>query len=301
VADPTPLARWTALGGIPIRFRLGSYAVQFRGFGFIRPSQWKNEPHQHAFFEICYAYAGRGRFRMLGSEHQVRRGEVFIAKPGENHQIVSSEQERLGICFWSYTLTRDAGGGPDSEIDGLLRDFLESRQWVSSRVPGMRRTIELLIEEAVRAEAGNSAAINGLAAKLVLDTARAGVELRRAAPGQEPERGVVERARGFILDNLARPLAVGEIAAQVGLSERHLTRLFRRVTGRSPMGYLAQRRVEAASQLLVQGVPIKEVAARLGFSGVRYFTTVFRRAIGAPPAKFRARGGTTQVGNRRRP
>jgi AraC family L-rhamnose operon transcriptional activator RhaR len=299
-----PLARWTALNAVPVRFRLGSFAVQFVGFGFIPPKEWQNALHQHAFFEICYAFAGRGRFRMLGEEHAVRRGEVFIAKPGEEHRILSSARERLGICFWSYTLTPDAGGAggaPDADVDALLRDFLESRQWVSERVPGMRRTIELLVEEAVRGEAGNAAAINGLAAKLVLDTARAGVGQRQASPrtaGQAPERAAVERARGFILDNLARPLAVGEIAAQVGLSERHLTRLFRRATGRTPMGYLNQRRVEAAGQLLVQGVPIKEVASRLGFSGVRYFTTVFRRATGAPPAKFRARGWTTQVRKR---
>jgi AraC family L-rhamnose operon transcriptional activator RhaR len=296
VRSRPPIEAWGELNrAAPVRFTLGSYTAEIQSFGFIPPKPWRNWLHAHTFFEICYAFAGRGRFRMLGVDYPLERGQVFIAKPNEEHEIIADRRDPLGIWFWSFTLV--PGGGPgEAAVDRLLRDFIDSQAWVSARAPGMQHTCELLIEEALRREPGHVAAIGGLCAKLVLDTARAAVGPLpgEAAPAraEPPERVLVERARRYILDNLGRPLALHDIAAQTGLSERHLTRLFRRATGASPMAYLAAQRIEAAGQLLLRGVAIKDIAARLGYGDVRYFTTVFRRATGLPPARYRANNGT---------
>ncbi|MBA2479617.1 MAG: helix-turn-helix domain-containing protein, partial [Planctomycetes bacterium] len=54
-----------------------------------------------------------------------------------------------------------------------------------------------------------------------------------------------------------------------------------------------QSRVDSAAQLLLDpSLAIKDIAKRVGFPDVRYFTTVFRRATGIPPAAFREKGGT---------
>jgi len=284
------------LNGIPVRLQLGSFAAEIHSWGYIPPSQWRNWLHTHTFFEICYAYAGRGTFRMQGQSMRVSAGDVFIAKPGEEHEIIGDRTHPLGIYFWSHTLVPGAAT-EDAVIDPLLRDFLDSRSWVSRRVPGMRHTLELLTEEAVRREPGYQAVIAGLARKLILDTARAAVGAARAGEsmpvvGQSAETALIERARRYLQDNLARAISLRDVAAQTGLSERHFSRLFRRVTGHSPMEYLTERRMEKAGQLLLSGMPIKQIAPKVGISDVRYFTTVFRQATGLPPALYRSQGGT---------
>jgi AraC-like DNA-binding protein len=294
--DP-PRDRFTELGRIPVRFELGSFAVEMIGWGFIGPSPWRNWLHAHTFYEICYAYAGRGRFRMLGVDRAVERGQVFIAKPREEHEIVSSRGSPLGIYFWSFTLVPTGRRTTDLAVDRVLQGLIDSRSWVSDRVPGMLRTLELLTEEATRGEAGNAQAITGLTRKLILDTARASVAPipadARDADGSPDGGALIEQARRYIADNLARGLSVRDIAAQVGLSERHFSRVFRQRTGSSPLAYLVESRVEAAAQLLLdRGLAIKDIAARVGFPDVRYFTTVFRRATGLPPAAYRQSGGT---------
>ena len=296
---PFARARSVECERLALKLRLGSFAVDNVHWGFIEPSPWRNWLHAHSYYEICYAFAGRGVFRMEGVEHPLRAGDVFIAKPREEHEIIADRRDPLGIYFWSYTLVADAAGGkPDDPVDRLLHAFADARRCVSDRVPGMERTLELLTEEVVRAEPGYTAVAEGLFRKLVLDTARAAVEAPQpgerppARPARDPD-GVVEAAKRYVRDNLARALTVRDLAAQVGVGERHFTRLFRRAAGVSPMDFVIDARVEAAEQLLLDpALPIKEVALRVGYPDVRYFTTVFRRRTGYPPATWRLGRGT---------
>ena len=169
-------SRFTDLGQLPIAVRIGSYNAQTLFWGFCEPKWWRNFLYTHSFFEVCYAYSGRGIFRMMGREYAVKAGDLFVAKPGEPHEIVSEHRKPLGIYFWAYTLIRGKStGGDSSAIDALLEAFLRSPRWVN-RARGMWQTLELLTEEVVRRLPGLPIAIDGLVTKLMLDTARAVVE-----------------------------------------------------------------------------------------------------------------------------
>ncbi len=295
--------QFTRLHAVPVRMRLGSYEATILGWGFMAPKPWRNQLHAHTFFEICYAFQGRGTFIMAGQELAVLAGEVFIAKPGEVHQIISDRQQPLGIYFWSYTLVPASVDPAAEAVDALLRDFIVSTTCISRRVPGMERTLLLLTEEAVRREPGHAAVTQGLTGKLILDTARAAVGGPRSGeappPSHQPaQEQLVASTRRYLEERLSESCSLAGLAAQAGVSERHLSRLFRRRCGQSPMAFLARRRVETAGQLLLGGMAIREVAKRVGYQDVRYFTTVFRRATGLPPARYRDQSGTRMVGVR---
>jgi transcriptional regulator GlxA family with amidase domain len=138
-----------------------------------------------------------------------------------------------------------------------------------------------------------------LTRKLVIDTARAVCDI--SLPAEEPQRRVdapdrlpVERAMRYMRDNLGRTLAASEVAKQVSVSERHLNRLFGKHLKKSLFEFLTQVRIESAAQLLLdKTLPIKDIAVRVGYPDVRYFTTVFRQLTGLTPAVYRMRGGTS--------
>lgn len=78
------------------------------------------------------------------------------------------------------------------------------------------------------------------------------------------------------------------LARTCGLSLIHLRRLFAAATGQTLHDYILQLRMTRARDLLAQiDVPIKEVAARLGYEDVYYFTKQFRKIVGVPPAAYR--------------
>lgn len=295
-----PPARFTDLGQLPITVHLGSYTAQALGWGFFEPRWWRNFLHTHSFFEICYAYAGRGTLQMRGNIYPVKAGDVFVAKPREPHEIISDRRQPLGIYFWSYTLIRGKPTeGKPSPIDALLEAFGRSTRWISRDVPGMKRTLELLTEEAVKRSTGFPLVIDGLVAKLLLDTARAVVDEPMLSEQVDPPaatqtEAAVRIACRYIRDNLARPIGVRDIAAQVHFSERHLERLFHQARDMSIMDYVTRERMEAAGQLLLdQQAPVKKVATAVGYPDVRYFTTLFRKRHGVTPAVFRKERGTT--------
>jgi AraC family transcriptional regulator of adaptative response / DNA-3-methyladenine glycosylase II len=76
------------------------------------------------------------------------------------------------------------------------------------------------------------------------------------------------------------------LCAQIGLSERHLRRLFAEGLGISPKDWLRQQRMVMARPMLRSGMPVKEAAFELGFATSRMFSRDFVEFYGVPPSVF---------------
>jgi AraC-like DNA-binding protein len=296
-----PRHRFTDLHALSLRLQLSHWQSEILGWGYFEPEWWRNYLHIHSFFEVCYVYQGRGLFHICDRDYNVQAGDVFVAKPGEPHEIISSEDDPLGIYFWSYTLLPDDNAAQEaSETDILLRTFLTSDQWVSQHTPAMERTLELLTEEIVRREVGYDQVIPALVTKLLLDTARAVTHIEAPPqtdkPVYNPGNALVQEMLRYLHDNYTRPLLLRDVAAQVHLSQRHTNRLFHRAMGTSIRQYLTTFRLEVAAQLLLnRSLSITEIAEATGFNDVRYFTTLFHRRMGLTPSRFRQKRGTHRL------
>jgi AraC family transcriptional regulator of adaptative response / DNA-3-methyladenine glycosylase II len=90
------------------------------------------------------------------------------------------------------------------------------------------------------------------------------------------------------LNQLAREgdYQVSSLCARIGVSERHLRRVFEEGIGISPKEWLRQERMVAARNLLRCGSPIKEVAIDLGFSTSKMFSRDFLSFYGVRPTDF---------------
>ncbi len=100
----------------------------------------------------------------------------------------------------------------------------------------------------------------------------------------------LRRATEWLEAHLADEARLSDLAAAVGLSERHLCTAFRASTGRPPHRWLQERRVERAKELLevTPARSVTEVALACGFTSSAHFATVFRKATGQTPSAWRA-------------
>jgi AraC-like DNA-binding protein/quercetin dioxygenase-like cupin family protein len=292
----TPRQRFLDLNAVPIALSLGGFNADILHWGFIANEWWRNYLHVHSFFEICYAFAGRGEFRICNEVYEVKAGDVFVAKPDEPHEIIADKKEPLEIYFWSYTLHSPAKRQTNSsDIDTLLRAFLGTKRRVQHDMIQMEKTLELLTHEMMNREVGYSQVIQGLAAKLLLDTARSVTNIH--LPSVQTSRSAGEAAVGLMMrylqDNYDRPISVQDVAAQVHLSERHARRLFVEATGATMKQFLTSLRLDVAKQrLLGEETRISDIAFEVGFNDVRHFSTMFRNVVGVTPSEFREKGGT---------
>jgi AraC-like DNA-binding protein len=111
--------------------------------------------------------------------------------------------------------------------------------------------------------------------------------------GTTPRRSsLVEEALtklGQAIDaSLAKPMLIGELAADVGLSAEYVARLFVRRYGMTLQHYLLLRRVELARHLVVSSdLLISEIGRRVGMPDPQYFNKQFRRVVGQSPLAYR--------------
>lgn len=108
------------------------------------------------------------------------------------------------------------------------------------------------------------------------------------AAAQPQVQSRVGEAVASILAQPGAPHSIAALAAQVGMSRATFIRHFAKLTGANPMAFVAQARLDHATELLrTTTLPVKLVAARSGFADRSHFSRAFRRAHGCDPSQFR--------------
>jgi AraC family transcriptional regulator of adaptative response / DNA-3-methyladenine glycosylase II len=112
-----------------------------------------------------------------------------------------------------------------------------------------------------------------------------------AAPGTPAWTGtsaVVSRALRLIEDGALNEAGVERLAERLGLTDRHLRRLFLRHLGATPLQVALTRRAHAAKTLLDQtSLPCAVIASAAGFGSLRRFNGHVRRTYQRSPTEIR--------------
>ncbi|WP_410788372.1 helix-turn-helix domain-containing protein [Kribbella sp. C-35] len=294
LADVAAAERFVDLAGLLESCEVDGFRADFLSWGHYRPEYWRNYWHSHSFHEVCLAYSGEGRFNNGTTQYDVVPGSVFLARPGDVHEIESSRVAPLGIAFWGFTFR--PGSDERGWWSGLTRT---DGPVMSTRTGALPALITGLAAEAAAPVSGYSTVLGALGATLVMETARAfALDEDLAVEPVRRDRGplVVEAMQRHLRDNLSRPITVRDVAAVVHMSERHAERLFTQQTGASIMSTLRRLRLELSAQLLLDhSMSITEVARACGYSDVRPFSTAFKRKYGRTPGDHRRAGGTEFV------
>lgn len=102
------------------------------------------------------------------------------------------------------------------------------------------------------------------------------------------EQPRVVQAIELMLANVERPLPTPRIAAAVGVSDRHLERLFRQAFDKPPSRFYLELRLAEARRLLAESnEPIARVALLCGFSSASHLGRVFRELLDRTPGEVR--------------
>jgi AraC-like DNA-binding protein len=98
-----------------------------------------------------------------------------------------------------------------------------------------------------------------------------------------------------IRENLARRIAVEELAGIARLSVFQLSRAFRRERATTPYRLVLELRIEHAKDRLTAGATIAETAFHAGFADQSHLTRHFKRLTGMTPKAYSARRAGIQA------
>ena len=93
----------------------------------------------------------------------------------------------------------------------------------------------------------------------------------------------------YIAAHLAEPITLQQISRAVYLSPNYCNRIFRTHTGMSLSAYIIRLRTDEAVRMILDGMPLSDISAALGYKDYCYFSRQFKKTVGKSPAEFRRR------------
>lgn len=213
-----------------------------------------------------HLYAYEGELEVGGTVHRIKPGHVsLIPADTEIHFRYRGRSEHL------YIHARLPDRGATHEIP-VMQDAGPS-------VP----VLDGMLRQAISAAAQHPARANAEVWAVLWRMTQ--LRPRAAGPGHHP---AVAAALAYIEGRLPKPIAVPDVAAAVGLSHNHLTRLFHTATGSTVVAHVRRRRLERAAHLLREStLSIPAVAASVGIPDLQAFNKACRREFGRSPRALR--------------
>lgn len=259
--------------------------------------------------ELYYVNAAHPRYEMPFHWHMecelilVLRGQFLLSLDGETVELSAGDSAFVpeGIIH---------GGTPHDcvyecivfDMDRFLRDSTICRERYSAALgPGAHiqtrftsdtdagKLVDQLFEVMEKEQPGYEFITTGLLWQFI------GTVLQQHLYTKPPEGNHVntralqiKKVLRRIREDYAAPLTLQQLAKEAGLAPQYFCRVFRQVTGHTPIDYLNYYRIECAAELLCATADsITQIALSCGFNDLSYFIRLFRRYKGVSPGEFR--------------
>lgn len=262
-----------------IRFHLFDFG-EFEAPRRVGPACW-------AHFDLLWVHEGRLRLSVGGREVRLETAEgvlIYPDTPFDGETLVPVT--RASAQHFEMT-DPDAGGllEPYRRLRGRRRGCEVYRaQNPAAFDRDVQRAVALAHEPQTPMVHALHVAQMALILGTLYETRRAGGDLR---PGG---RARFRKLIPWLQQRLHEPVTLDEMAQRVDLSPSHFRALFRGAFGMAPGAYLIHLRMQEAARLLRQtGMPIKQVARRVGYEELANFYRAFKAAHGETPARYRRR------------
>ncbi|MFB9278588.1 helix-turn-helix domain-containing protein [Cohnella cellulosilytica] len=210
-----------------------------------------------------------------GVRTAVAQGSVVVCGPGQWIEAGGPSKAEQTMYFLDYETgcwDREATG---SSTNGNGEKESGAREYRLASGVRLAETIHRCWERPGPAER--------MRAQAVFHELLAGVaEKRERSDTEAPDLVKEEIDRRY-----GEELSIDTLADLSGVSRYHLMRSFKERYGRSIIEYMTEVRLMQAKRLMSEsGLPISEIAARVGFRSEPYFRTVFRKEVGITPGAY---------------
>lgn len=240
------------------------------------------------YYQVTYILNGKGTYHEVLTTGDVTKGSLILTPPDTAHQLNS--QQGLEVVYICFSLQSTS----HPYIQKLFNSVKTEQLYL---LPNKNRSAAILLWISLLKLAANVNTIylknniDSLAITLfwsILKDFEKDILSRSSKPVQSSASTLIYQAKVYIIENLSESITITDVANQLHLSERHLSRLFNQELGQPFTTYIRKERIRKAGILLSDSdIPIKDIAVQTGFSSIHYFTNVFSKEMDMPPGMFR--------------
>ena len=241
--------------------------------------KWNQYPHFHEnVYEITFYVQGSGFLNLPSASCPASEGTIAVVGPRIPH--FSEPAEGDGLAYYTLHLEECP-----SELYGVLTAFSP----FSFRTGQISRIVSLfqLISEHFSGKPGS--ALDRFSQYLC-------AAILQAAADSLPARIQVIETRSpqyaedillYLQEHVEQKTSMEDLSEFFSLSASHIFRIFSQTYHISPIHYLMVCRMrKARSYMNIQKMPVKEIAARLGFHNTNHFVSAFTTFFGTSPEHY---------------
>lgn len=222
------------------------------------------------------------------TDYEVNDGELLILKNGVHHFGKKKIQKGTKWIFVHFRISADCNASPfypDASplgaYDATAESILTLPKFLDSVSARFEKELKTFIEYAQSDDAYKKWFINQ---RLFLLLSSLAVNTQ----GFSNNLTLSDRICRYLSDNIGVPFSSENIEKQFYLSYKYMSHLFKKEKGVTMQQYHNSVRMDEACRLLCSTLmSIGEIADKLGFSDVLYFSRCFRNYTGKSPSAYR--------------
>lgn len=249
--------------------------------------------HWHLEYEIISVREGTLSLVLDETRVTAKAGDVVLLPEGTLH--VGEPHGCVYDCVvFSRELISERGNG--GTIRELFRRLPNNSVFSESEYPRLYSTVAELISlldgrADLQAPSEKRIALETAAVGLVYQffgyALSVGIFSEQAVEGKRHTEQL-KRVIGYIEQNYKEDIPLSALAREAGLSPKYLCRLFSQLTGKSPIEYINEYRIDRACMLLSDtDLPILDVGLSCGFNDQSYFIKTFKKHKNTTPGAYR--------------
>lgn len=247
--------------------------------------------HWHEEFELIHVISGSYTVFINDHELTLQKGDLCLI-PGK---IVHGDGHEKSIClFESVVFDMDLLRQHSYSPDNFISDIINKNVFLNDYIPSSHEQICNVINDffgilKLKCE-GYDLICSGYLLMFfgLLKKERLYYEKKESAVHKQVRNDQIEAVLNLIRKNFEQELTLELMSETAGLSPKYFCRLFKEVTGHTPIEYLNWYRINRACSLLRETKDkLQDVAYNCGFNDFSYFIKIFRRYKNMTPFKYR--------------
>jgi AraC-like DNA-binding protein len=235
-------------------------------------------PHTHDAWTLFIVDEGSVRYELGRHERAAERSMVSVLPPHVVHDGRPAHPGgyRKRVVYLEPEVFGDAMIGPSVDAPTLLETGLRGEA-------AALHDALACVEDRLDAETRLA---------LVIERIQAWFGIGDDSAAAQPRSDDAEALRAFLDAHLFDSVTLAAASATIGATPTQLIRAFAGTFGITPHAYVIGRRLDAARDRILDGEPLADVAAAVGFHDQAHLTHRFKRFLGVTPGRF-ARGGSS--------
>ncbi len=233
--------------------------------------------HRHFFYAVYWMHEGSGTHVIDFEEYDVRPDRLFFIKPEQVHFLHGGVHMKYSALQFTEDFMMPFLTGHQNDI-AVYKDLCQAEA----------ERIGILFKQLQTESVGNLPFSNAIVQSeintLLLELERISIPALKTSATPD----ILRKYKDLIDEEFTKERQVNNYAEQLGISPNYLNVLARRHLGKSALEMINERVILEVKRMLIQTeYGVSEIAYKLGFDELSYFSRFFKRHTGMTPLGFR--------------